>query len=84
MKGVLIAAALIGFSGTAYAQDAMAPAAGTELPVCSKDVRDRCQQGPVAEARAAAEYKGGGRDNSAMMTETQAMGRKGKSAKKPG
>jgi len=63
----------------ALAQDAaMAPAADAmaEMPVCSKEVRDRCRQGTRAEALAAAEYKGGGKDNSAMMTASQAEGKR--------
>lgn len=42
-------------------------AAGT-LPTCGPGVADKCQQSPAAEAMAASEYKGGGKDNSAMMT----------------
>lgn len=71
---------------SAYAQEAApapAPAPGAELPICQKGVTDRCQQGPVAEARAAAEYKGGGRDNSAGMSERQATGGKKKPAPQP-
>lgn len=65
----------------ALAQDAaMAPAADamSDKPVCSKDVKDSCRQGTVAERRAADEYKGGGKDNSAMMTASQADGAKKK------
>lgn len=82
---MLSAAALLamGLAAPALAQDAAqsAPAAATgELPICSKDVQDRCQQGPRAEAMAADVYKGGGNDNSARMTAAQAAG---KSAKRP-
>lgn len=37
------------------------------LPVCGPGVTDKCQQSAGAERMAAAEYKGGGRDNSAAM-----------------
>jgi hypothetical protein len=81
---MLSAAALLamGQAAPALAQAAAqpAPAAMGELPVCSKDVQDRCQQGPRAEAMAADVYKGGGNDNSARMTAAQAAG---KSAKRP-
>ena len=47
---------------------AAAPAPTTgDLPTCSASVRDRCTQPAAAERVAAAEYKGGGKDNSAMM-----------------
>ncbi len=70
MKTLLAAVAAFALAGPALAQ---APAAApAELPVCSKDVRDRCIQGPAAERRAADEFKGGGRDNSATMTAKQA------------
>jgi hypothetical protein len=58
----------------AVAQEATPPApdASGGLPVCSKEVRDRCIQGPAAQRLAAAEFRGGGRDNSAKMTPKQA------------
>lgn len=68
----------LGMAAPAFAQDAAAPAAGTELPICSKEVRDRCQQGPRAEAMAAEVWKGGGNDNSARMTAAQAAGKRAK------
>ncbi len=72
MKSLLAVLATAALAAPALAQ-APAPApAATELPVCSKEVRDRCVQGPAAQRREAQEYKGGGRDNSAMMTPRQA------------
>jgi hypothetical protein len=70
MKVLALASAAALFAVPAVAQEA-APAAG-QLPVCSKEVRDRCIQGPAAQRMAAEEFKGGGRDNSARMTPAQA------------
>jgi hypothetical protein len=65
--------------GLAFAAPAMAQTSGTapapsvdDLPYCSKDVRDRCKQGPRAESMASQTWKGGGNDNSARMTASQA------------
>lgn len=66
MKSLLAVLATAALAMPALAQE---PA---ELPVCSKEVRDRCVQGPAAQRREAQEFKGGGRDNSAMMTPKQA------------
>lgn len=68
MKSLIAVLAIAALAAPALAQ-APAPA---ELPVCSKEVRDRCIQGPAAQRRQAQEFKGGGRDNSAMMTPKQA------------
>ncbi len=76
----------LGMAAPAVAQGAMqaAPAPGTgELPICSKDVQDRCQQGSRAEAMASDVYKGGGNDNSARMTAAQAEGRTVRAVRKP-
>jgi hypothetical protein len=70
MKVLALVSAAALFAGPALAQDA-APAA-PQLPVCSKEVRDRCVQGPAAQRMDAQEFKGGGRDNSAKMTPTAA------------
>jgi hypothetical protein len=82
MTRLMLTAAAFGLAlaAPALAQDAMQPAstAGTDLPVCSKDVQDRCQQGARAEAMAAETYKGGGNDNSARMTAAQAAGKRAK------
>ncbi|MFN7174825.1 MAG: hypothetical protein ACK4MT_09000 [Thermaurantiacus tibetensis] len=69
MKILLAFLATAALAAPVLAQD-MAPA--TDLPVCSKEVRDRCVQGPAAQRREAQEFKDGGRDNSAMMTPKQA------------
>jgi hypothetical protein len=69
------AAALLGLgmAAPAFAQNAPAPApSADELPYCSKEVRDRCKQGPRAEAMASEVWKGGGNDNSARLTPAQA------------
>ncbi|WP_448582152.1 hypothetical protein [Thermaurantiacus sp.] len=66
MKSLSVLLAIAALAAPALAQ---APA---ELPVCSKEVRDRCIQGPAAQRRQAQEFKGGGRDNSATMTPRQA------------
>ena len=42
-------------------------AASGPLPTCGPGVTDHCQQSTAAERMAAEQYKGGGRDNSAMM-----------------
>lgn len=69
MKTLLAFLATAALGAPALAQDA--PPA-TDLPVCSKEVRDRCVQGPAAQRRQAQEFKGGGRDHSATMTPKQA------------
>lgn len=85
---IAAAFATVAFAAPALAQTAdtaAAPAAmdaAAELPICSKDMKDRCRQGSKAEARAADEYKGGGHDNSSMMTAAQADGAKKMSKKK--
>lgn len=76
MTRLMLTAAALGLAlgAPALAQTATTTPApsGEDLPVCSKDVRDRCQQGPRAEAMAAQTWKGGGKDNSARMTAAQA------------
>ncbi|WP_448585005.1 hypothetical protein [Thermaurantiacus sp.] len=67
--GVLFSAML---AAPVLAQEAAPAMTGGELPVCSKEVRDRCVQGPAAQRMQAEEYKGGGRDNSARMSARQA------------
>jgi|GEM_PF-3649740 len=68
MKFLVPAALALLVAAPALAQDTMpaVPAAGT-LPTCGPDVTDKCQQPAAAERVAADEYKGGGKDNSAMM-----------------
>lgn len=68
MKFLVPAALALLVAVPALAQDTMpaVPAAGT-LPTCGPDVTDKCQQPAAAERVAADEYKGGGKDNSAMM-----------------
>jgi hypothetical protein len=53
-------AALAAMTAPAFAQD-------TSLPPCSATVRDKCMQPARAQAMASDTYKGGGKDNSAMM-----------------
>jgi hypothetical protein len=70
MKVLALVSAVALFAVPAVAQDATA--ASGQLPVCSKEVRDRCVQGPAAQRMEAQEFKGGGRDNSAKMTPSAA------------
>ncbi|MFQ3594830.1 MAG: hypothetical protein SNJ63_01795, partial [Sphingomonadaceae bacterium] len=63
-----------------------APAAApetAELPVCSREVRDRCIQGPAARRMEAQEFRGGGRDNSAQMSPQAARRGMDRAAPKP-
>lgn len=69
---LVLALAAAALALPAYAQ---APAAtDANLPVCSKDVRDRCVQGPTANRSEAPEFNAKylGRDRSAQLTPKQA------------
>lgn len=76
MKILVAALATAAFAVPALAQDA-APA---ELPVCSKEVVDRCVQGPTAIRQQRQEFdeRSLGNDRSRQMTASQA-----KAGKKP-
>lgn len=76
MKIVVALFATAAFAVPAFAQDA-APA---EMPVCSKEVVDRCVQGPAAIRQQREEFseKSLGNDRSRQMTPAQA-----KAGKKP-
>ncbi len=43
------------------------PVDSASLPVCSRSVTDKCRQSASEQRMAGDNYKGGGRDNSAMM-----------------
>jgi hypothetical protein len=75
MKILVAALATAAFAVPAFAQDATA-----ELPVCSKEVVDRCVQGPAAQRQQREEFseKSLGNDRSRQMTPAQA-----KAGKKP-
>lgn len=76
MKILVAALATAAFAVPAFAQDM----ATTELPVCSKEVVDRCVQGPAAQRQQREEFseKSLGNDRSRQMTPAQA-----KAGKKP-